>query len=641
MHRRFWLASLSPMKKYLSLLICLLLCSVSAAAEHAYELNKYYVIEQGSSWSVEDAQQQTFTPYQQDLSLGFQDGPVWLRLDIRPVAEPHAVDANAPAQTSPMILRLGPYVLDSAVLYEPDGAGWRAQATGDRVGTNPHLCPDGLHCMALHSSPHEPVSLYVKVQQRGVFTVQAEVVASRDLATVVAQKSAKNGAAMAVSISLLLLGIVLLLVERSLLLLVFCFFEIMVVLLVVATTGLVTQHLNFISPPVLDVITHQLFNLRVMMFVLVGWAVIAHYHPPKQYNIMILMLTCLNLLAAVLISMTLIKWAIVVYLSVTGLNLLVQVYGLVVTRGMSPKIRILLGVSYGVYILVFCNVLLNLFPEMFTARPVSNLNSFSDWRVSGGPAGLVIFLFVIIHNAERKLADSKALGQLKVQAAQAMANADKLSERQTLIDMLTHELKNPLGTIRFALATLKRQAHSDEDTLQRVKRMDMSVERMNDLIEQVAGSNKIDRFQLSAPLEMIDAAEFIQDFISDEHADPRFQLNVAPGAKFHSHRRMLTLIVENLIANAAKYADPHQVIAIHVTSNPLSTDFHVRNTVPAGQMPDPQQLFKRYYRHDQVQDLPGLGLGLSLVQTASEKIGAQISFVIDDNHITFTLKVPA
>jgi signal transduction histidine kinase len=283
---------------------------------------------------------------------------------------------------------------------------------------------------------------------------------------------------------------------------------------------------------------------------------------------------------------------------------------------------------------------MNLFPDLFPTRPVSNINSFSDWRINGGPAGLVVFLFVIIHNAERKLADSKAMGRLKLQAAQSVANEEKLSERQTLIDMLTHELKNPLGTMRFALASLKMQVGTDDDTVHRIKRMDMSVERMNDLIEQVAGSNKIDRFELTDPLEMIDAADLIQEFITDEHSGERFKLNLAPGIQFHSHRRMLGMIIENLIVNASKYAEPLKDIFIEVFEQNHATVFRIRNSVTPSQLPDPTQLFKRYYRHDSVQALPGLGIGLSLVKTASEKIGADVGFVIEQNTITFTLKVP-
>lgn len=629
------------MFKCFFLLLGLLMSSVSLAADTAYGLTKHYLVDKTSSMQIEDVQNQTLTPYQNDLNLGFQDGVVWLRLDIQPRTQRHQMAVDVTAKTSPVILRMGPYVLDSAVLYQPQAGGWLVQSLGDRTSGNQSMCPDGLHCFALQNPPDEPVTVFVKVKQRGIFTVHAEVVAWEDLPTVVANGSGKNAAALAVSISLLLLGIALLVVERSTLLLVFCCFEVVVVLLIAATTGVLAHHLPFMNPSSLDALTHHLFNLRVVVFVLVSWALMVNYHPNQHYKRVILFLMLVSLLSSVLISIGEIKWAIVLYLAVTGINPVLQIYALLVTGGISKKVRALLGVSYCAYFLVFVNALLNLFPDLLPARPLSSINSFADWRINGGPAGLVVFLFVIIHNAEKKLADSKALGQLTLQAAQSVANAEKLSERQTLIDMLTHELKNPLGTMRFALASLKRQVFDDEDTLLRIKRMDKSVERMNDLIEQVAGSNKIDRFELTDSLEMIDAAELIQEFISDATADHRFQLHIQQGAQFHSHRRMLSLIIENLIANAVKYGEPLQDICIHVDAQDQYTLFQISNHVLSSHLPDPSKLFKRYYRHDSVQALPGLGIGLSLVQTAAEKIGAQVNFSIEQNTVTFTLKVPS
>ena len=626
--------------KSLLLIVFMLASSISLAAEQSYGLKKYYFIDKQSSMTVEQVQHEQWTPYEKDLNLGFQDGAVWLRLDIEPSTGVQPDDQKASAKTSPMILRMGPYVLDSAVMYEPNASGWYQQSLGDRVGGKKSLCPDGAHCFALQSSPFKPVSLYVKVTQRGIFSVRAEVVAWADLPAVVARGSGQNAAALAVSISLFLLGIALLVVERSVILLVFCVFEALVVLVVAATTGILAQYFESISPANMDTLTHHLFNLRVMMFVLIGWAVIFNYHPNLLYKRMVLFLLLLCLAGALLIHFELIQWGIALYLTVTGLNLVLQIHALAFTGGMSTKIRILLGVGYAMFTLVFWNALVNLFPDLLPVRPLSSINSFGDWRINGGPAGLVFFLFVIIYNAERKLADSKALGLFKLQAAQSAANAEKLSERQTLIDMLTHELKNPLGTMRFALASLKMQTFKDEDTLLRVKRMDMSVERMNDLIEQVAGSNKIDRFELTDELELIDASELIQMLISDELADDRFKLRIAPGVQFHSHRRMLAMIIENLIVNAFKYAVPLKDILINVFVQDQKTIFQIANSVNPSQLPDQTQLFKRYYRHDSVQALPGLGIGLSLVKTASEKIGAEVGFVIERNTITFTLKVP-
>jgi signal transduction histidine kinase len=48
---------------------------------------------------------------------------------------------------------------------------------------------------------------------------------------------------------------------------------------------------------------------------------------------------------------------------------------------------------------------------------------------------------------------------------QHYTNAEKLKDRSALIDMLTHELKTPLGTIQFSLATLKRAVTGDSESI--------------------------------------------------------------------------------------------------------------------------------------------------------------------------------
>jgi signal transduction histidine kinase len=206
--------------------------------------------------------------------------------------------------------------------------------------------------------------------------------------------------------------------------------------------------------------------------------------------------------------------------------------------------------------------------------------------------------------------------------------------------MLTHELKNPLGTIRFVLASLKQQTRIDSDSLARVTRMDRSVERMNELIEHVAHSNKIDRFELSEDKEWVDAEELIDEFTSDYQLDGRFSLMVEEGAKFHTYRNMLSVVIENLVNNAYKYDDRRVPISIKVHTTENATVFEIANSIDSTIRPDENKLFERYYRHDNVQSLPGMGIGLSLVETAAEKIGAKVSCEVENQRVAFTVEVP-
>ena len=233
----------SQMKQFFLLMFYIFWPLLAPAAEQTYQLDKSYLIAKDANWTVEDVKRQTFKPYQNDLSLGFQEWPVWIRLDIQPRWR-QGDDQSSAAVNSPLILRMSPYVLDSAVLYEPQSEGWLTQALGDRVQGGANMCPDSSHCFALHNPADQAVTVFLKVQQRGIFTARAEVVRWQDLPQVVAEISAKNGAALAVSVSLLLLGLALLVVERSILLLAFCCFEMVVVVSVVSTTGLLKTYFD-------------------------------------------------------------------------------------------------------------------------------------------------------------------------------------------------------------------------------------------------------------------------------------------------------------------------------------------------------------------------------------------------------------
>jgi nitrogen-specific signal transduction histidine kinase len=51
-------------------------------------------------------------------------------------------------------------------------------------------------------------------------------------------------------------------------------------------------------------------------------------------------------------------------------------------------------------------------------------------------------------------------------------------------------------------------------------------------------------------------------------------------------------------------------------------------------------LFKPYYRHPVSGQQPGMGLGLSLVKTAIEKLGGVIDVNIQNDRIFFEVSLP-
>jgi signal transduction histidine kinase len=268
------------------------------------------------------------------------------------------------------------------------------------------------------------------------------------------------------------------------------------------------------------------------------------------------------------------------------------------------------------------------------------MQSLGDWRLNGSRVGVFLFAILILQVFERRKLNSDTLQAFKLEAAKSTAQRERLTERQSMVDMLTHELKNPLGTIRFALASLRRNPSIDSESLHRVKRIDDSVDRMNELIEHVALSNKIDRFDASQESEMVDIAELVDVSIGDYDDLSLFKVNIQSGLKVHTSRLMLSLILQNIISNAFKYHRPNDKVVIKAFANTASMVIEISNTIEMHKSPDPVKLFQAYYRHDNVQDQSGMGLGLSLSHSAAEKINAKITFSQHHNIVMFSLTVP-
>ena len=174
---------------------------------------------------------------------------------------------------------------------------------------------------------------------------------------------------------------------------------------------------------------------------------------------------------------------------------------------------------------------------------------------------------------------------------------------------------------------------------------------MDDMIEHVANSNKIERSDLMLQRELLPASELIHEFMDEYSSQDRFELRIERGAAFLSDRKMLSLLLENLISNAVKYSVDATPILLTVTAlsdvtpgdlpDAVSwTCFEISNEVAPDKVPDESRLFERYYRHPEVQNQPGMGIGLSLVLSAAQKIGAVVTCRQADQQITFTVRVP-
>jgi len=633
------------MKRLLVLVYLMLFATTSQAAVNTFALDSAYLIhpsEEVQFDGVAALPNDKFKPFTNDLRLGFVDEPVWIKLRItpKPASTPQA--SFAAVADSAVVLRLGLLSLDSIELYEKVGGAWVKQIRGDTVPQKYAGCQDDFHCFELASDPKGPIDLYLKVQTTTIFTVMLQALSVRDLSAVVADRMVSLVSTFAVAVSLLVMGLLFFIIDRSHLVATFCAYQFSVVLLTFLSTGFVSRVFEHTSSEQINLITQYLQNFRAMFTVLLGYVLLRPFKLPPIYHQAMWLLAGLGVVSFYFVFTNQFFSAIRLNIAIHLIGFLVQILGATTAEKIPRLLRWITLLGYSVFAIILLGSVVmnfNLFIEISSPAPMF-MQSFGDSRLNGSRVGIFLFAILIIQVFERRKINSDTLQEFKIEAAKSTAQRERLIERQSMIDMLTHELKNPLGTIRFALASLKRSSAEDSDSQQRVKRIDDSVERMNELIEHVALSNKIDRFDVSQVSESVDVEELVDVCIGDFEDISIFKIDIAKDLNIQTSRLMLTLIFQNLISNAYKYHLKTDSILIRAYRQGSTVVLEVSNTVELEKSPDPARIFQAYYRHDNVQDQSGMGLGLSLVLAASEKINATINFAQHQNLVVFSLKVP-
>lgn len=628
------------MKRLLSLLLWIFFQLSVHAADGLYRLDTAYFHDEASTHSIDSVQSETFSPYQGALRLGFTQGDTWVRLRLQKSETGLATGPVEPGHLP--VLRVGPYFLDDLKFYERQGDRWLMQQGGDAHRKDTANCPDDLFCFPLTAFDGVSATAYLMIRSTSLRVVQTSVLPASEVMTAAIARINRVAVSLTLAVALLILSLAFLFVERSTLLHVFCWFQASVVVSLASTTGVLAQWLHFLSAATLNDLGNLAQVMRVAMMVLLGWAALQPYIPVPAYQRMTvaMLIVCgVNLLGVLTAHAV---WALQINSVVLWLNTLVQVLGVWAARDMAPKFRrVLLFSFFTFFVFVSLGLYASLGLVWWRDHPAL-FQSVADWRLNGVPVGMVVLWIVATEKSRRKIQKLQEFQDLQMQAAQSRAHQEKLRERRELIDMLTHELKTPLGTIKFALASLKRMAKSqgESESLDRVQHIDASVNRMDAMIEHVALSNKIERHDAHACAEKISAQELMNVVMQEYRDADRFDLSIEDGALFHADPHFLTLIVENLVSNAVKYAADGKIRITITRESADMTSFRIGNRVADGSLPDENRLFERYYRHPNFQNHPGMGIGLSLVHSAAEKMGATVRYQKADQDVIFEVRIP-
>lgn len=289
--------------------------------------------------------------------------------------------------------------------------------------------------------------------------------------------------------------------------------------------------------------------------------------------------------------------------------------------------------------------------------PVLFVSALNDLRVKveGFRVGGVDYIAKPFHRDEllarigthvelrRKQLEIERLQQLEVARLQQTSDF-----KDNVLQMVSHDLKSPLSTLRNGLAildmTIAAEIKANVRASKAVELIRQSTERMIALVRDVLDLARTEG-RLVANFEMITLTPYLQRLVEEAAvvaADKQITLRFVPppnDCRAMLAPQLFSLVLENLLSNAIKYT--HAGGQVSLTVEVVEPVLRLRITdngkgIAAEALP---RLFEKFYRADTEQS--GTGLGLAIVKTIVEQHQGQVSVESEvGKGSTFTVTLP-
>ncbi|MGC4405087.1 ATP-binding protein [Methyloversatilis sp. MC4-4] len=213
-------------------------------------------------------------------------------------------------------------------------------------------------------------------------------------------------------------------------------------------------------------------------------------------------------------------------------------------------------------------------------------------------------------------------------------------------DNIAHDLRSPLTRHRARIeAALSHPPTADElpDWLERNL---ADVDQVLSTFQSLLRIARVDSGLLRGEFSELDLGRLVRDAAElmeplAEERGLRLVVSVPAGAVCTGHRDLLFQTVLNLIDNAIKYSPHGAAVDLSLTRDGDDWRLCVRDEgagIPAAER---ERVFERLYRLESARDTPGLGLGLSLVQSVVALHRGTIALDDAMPGLAVTLRLPA
>ncbi len=211
----------------------------------------------------------------------------------------------------------------------------------------------------------------------------------------------------------------------------------------------------------------------------------------------------------------------------------------------------------------------------------------------------------------------------------------------------SHQLKTPLAVLRAGLDNLRASPALTPEVRTEVDALLKQTRRLTTLTADLLLLAQLDAGGLKLEAATIDLAMLTGAALDDLEAlapsrGITVESDIPESLTALGDARRVSVILQNLTENAAKYAGGNGRIRVVCERRNGSAAVSIANTGPAIPEQSRERLFERFYRAGTGENISGHGLGLSIARALAVAQGGDVTLVRSDGEWTeFRLRLPA
>ena len=218
-------------------------------------------------------------------------------------------------------------------------------------------------------------------------------------------------------------------------------------------------------------------------------------------------------------------------------------------------------------------------------------------------------------------------------------------EKINLMTNIAHELRTPLSLMYNPVKDLLDEKAVKNLDYERIERIFNQINKMNILVDSILDTSKNEMNIADMDIEPVDInnwlSNLLQDFKIDCHGKG-LHLVFQPDISLESvniDKKFVEIAINNLVTNAIKYSESG-TITVSTSANNTSMFITVKDE-GRGFSCNPENLFQRYYREQENDNISGYGLGLSYARLLIRMMNGDIKASKNSGKgSTFTISLP-